>query len=99
LKWLICLCSIISECIDSYIQKFAKEEWTQLQFTFERVTTEDDLRQWQMGVKTTYRAYAQDSDIEIVKQDEDAPEDEKRASGLIAQIVSVKLSHYLMKNR
>ena len=52
-----------------------------------------------MGVKATYRAYAQDSYIEIVEQDEDAPEDEKRASGLIAQIVSVKLSHYLMKNR
>jgi hypothetical protein len=50
---------------DSDLGRFAKEEWTQLQFTFERVG-DDEKDRYPMGVKSTYKAYSQDEVIEIV---------------------------------
>lgn len=65
-------------CFDKHFGRFAKEEWAQSQFVFEKVPVSDDHP---MGVKTTYRAYCQDEYIEIVED----PECEKSLSGLIPQ--------------
>ena len=42
--------------VDSDISRFAKEEWTQLQMTFERVN-ESERGRYPHLVKTTYKAY------------------------------------------
>ena len=42
--------------IDTEVGRFAKEEWTQLQITFERVG-EDERERYPHLVKTTYKAY------------------------------------------
>jgi hypothetical protein len=65
-------------CVDEAVARFAKEEWAQLQFTFERVPLSDDHP---LGVKTTYRSYVQDSFIEIVETDDV----DSAVSGLIPQ--------------
>jgi hypothetical protein len=65
-------------CFDPQFGRFAKEEWAQSQFMFEKVPVSDDHP---MGVKTTYRAYCQDEFIEIVED----PECEKSLCGLIPQ--------------
>lgn len=51
-----------SNSIDKKFGRYAKKEWTQLQFTFEAVERSTDFPE---GVKTTYRKYAADSVIEI----------------------------------
>lgn len=53
-------------CIDPHLGHYAKEEWTQLQWIFERVEPSHD---YPLGVKTTYRAYAQDEYFEIVEDE------------------------------
>ena len=45
---------ILEGCIGVDIGRFAKEEWTQLQFTFERVVTPAELTEHPLGVKTLY---------------------------------------------
>jgi hypothetical protein len=69
-------------CADPLIGRFAKEEWTELQFTFERVAA---CARYEDGVKVTSRAYSQDEVIEIV----DDPLKES-ISGLIPQLTTVK---------
>lgn len=65
-------------CLDKDFGRFAKEEWTQSQFNFERVPVSEI---YPMGVKTTYRAYCQDEYIEIVED----PKCERSICGLIPQ--------------
>ena len=60
--------TLLKDCIDPSLSRFSKEEWAQLQFTFEAV---DVCDKYPTGVKTTYRAYTQDSFIEIVEDDGD----------------------------
>ena len=66
--------------IDTEVGRFAKEEWTQLQMTFERVG-EDERERYPHLVKTTYKAYDQDEVVEIV----DDPAKES-ITGLIPQL-------------
>ena len=73
--------SLFKDCIDARLSRFSKEEWAQLQFIFEADADSS------MGVKTTYRAYAQDSFIEIV---EDDAVEQQSACGLIPQECIVK---------
>lgn len=56
-----------SGSIDKKFGRYAKKEWTQLQFTFESVEPSVHFPQ---GVKTTYRKYAADKVIEIERCDE-----------------------------
>jgi hypothetical protein len=75
--------SLFKDCIDPKLARYCKEEWAQLQFTFESVEVSDI---YPTGVKTTYRAYTQDTYIEIV-------EDESKKNsvcGLIPQECIVK---------
>jgi hypothetical protein len=65
---------------DADVSRFAKEDWTQLQMTFERVG-EDERDRYPLGVKMTYKAYSQDEAIEIV----DDPAKES-ITGLIPQL-------------
>jgi len=51
-----------SKSIDKKFGRYAKKEWTQLQFIFEAVEQSSDFPE---GVRTTYRRYAADSVIEI----------------------------------
>jgi hypothetical protein len=74
--------SVLEDCIDPVLGRFVKEEWAQLQFTFESVDVSEDHP---LGVKTTYRAYAQDSYIEIVEDDKD-----RSLCGLIPQECTVQ---------
>jgi hypothetical protein len=66
--------------IDSSFERFAKEEWTQLKFNFERCG-DDERDRYPLGVKVTYSAYAQGEVIEIV----DDPLKES-ITGLIPQL-------------
>ena len=66
--------------IDPDIARFAKEDWTQLKMTFERVAPEERER-YPTGVKVTYEAYDQDAVVEIV----DDPNKES-ITGLIPQL-------------
>ena len=52
--------------IDSELSRFEKEEWTQLQISFERVEDEFQRGRYPLLVKTTYRAYSQHDVLEIV---------------------------------
>ena len=74
--------SLFADCIDTKLARCWKEEWAQLQFTFESVEVSEA---YPLGVKTTYRAYTQNSFIEIV-------EDERGEAvcGLIPQECIVK---------
>jgi hypothetical protein len=65
---------------DTELGRFAKEEWTQLKMTFERVG-DDERDRYPFGVKTTYEAYDQAEVIEIV----DDP-DKESITGLIPQL-------------
>jgi hypothetical protein len=65
---------------DLSIGRFAKEDWTQLQMTFEKVADAERDR-YPLGVKMTYKAYGQDEAIEIV----DDP-DKESITGLIPQL-------------
>ena len=78
-------CKILEGCIDVDIGRFAKEEWTQLQFTFERVVTPAELTEHPLGVKTSYRAYASEEYIEIVEDT-----DQQSLCGLVAQLCEVQ---------
>ena len=60
--------SMFADCVDPSVGRFSKEEWAQLQFTFESVEVSDAHP---TGVKTSYRAYTQDTYIEIVEDDKD----------------------------
>jgi hypothetical protein len=71
---------------DSDIGRFAKEDWTQLQMTFERVSDDERYRH-PLGVKLTYKAYDQDEVIEIV----DDP-DKDSITGLIPQLTLYPVS-------
>ena len=57
----------LKSCVDPDFKRFAKQEWAQLQWIFEKV---DLCEKYHLGVKTTYRAYAQDIMNEIVESDE-----------------------------
>jgi hypothetical protein len=50
-------------CFDNHFGRFAKEDWAQSHFTFEKVLVSDTHP---MGVKSTYRAYCQDEYFERV---------------------------------
>jgi hypothetical protein len=67
---------------DKDIGRFAKEDWTQLQITFERVG-DDERGRYPHGVKTTYKAYSQDEVIEIV---DDPNTEDPSITGLIPQL-------------
>jgi hypothetical protein len=60
--------SMFEDCMDPDLGRFAKEEWAQLQFIFTAVDIDEE---YPMGVKAEYRAYAQDTYIEIVEDDKD----------------------------
>jgi hypothetical protein len=51
-------------CMDKQLARYAKLAWTQLQWRFQQVEVSPDFP---LGVKTTYRAYAQDVVNEIVE--------------------------------
>jgi hypothetical protein len=59
--------SVISECMDSHFGRYAKLQWTQLQWRFQRVPISTNFP---LGVKTTYRAFCQDEVWEIIKDSE-----------------------------
>jgi len=59
--------SVISECMDSHFGRYAKLQWTQLQWRFQRVPISVNFP---LGVKTTYRAFCQDEVWEIIKDSE-----------------------------
>ena len=44
--------------IDKKFAKYSKEKWTQLQWRFQKVSQSKDFP---LGVKTTYRAYASEN--------------------------------------
>jgi len=52
--------TVLQDHIDHKFGRYAKQELTQLQFTFEAVGVSDDFP---LGVKTTYRAYASKDDL------------------------------------
>ena len=56
--------SCFESCIDSKLNRYSKLAWTQLQWRFQQV---DACSDFPLGVKTTYRAYAQDVVNEIVE--------------------------------
>ena len=72
--------SHIAPCMDRDFGRYAKLEWTQLQWQFQKV---DICSSFPLGVKTTYRAYAQDSVIEIIR-------DKTQQIGFSAQKCNVK---------
>ena len=55
--------SLLEPCMDTRFGRYAKCAWTQLQWKFEAIQPCADFP---LGVKTTYRAYAQDQVNEIV---------------------------------
>ena len=55
--------SLFKDCIDPKLARYCKEEWAQLQFTFESV---EICVEYPAGVKPTYRVYTQNSYIEII---------------------------------
>ena len=69
--------------VDPKVERFAKEEWTQLQFIFERV---EPSERYEHGVKATCRPYAKDEVVEIV----DDP-DQDSITGLIPQLTKVNI--------
>jgi hypothetical protein len=60
-------CAYLAGCMDSQFARYAKQEWTQLQFIFEAV--EKNKETYPLGVKTSYRAYCQDFVTEIVSEE------------------------------
>jgi len=58
--------SYIEPFMDSKFGRYAKEQWTQLQWKFTRI---DKSRDFPLGVKITYRAYAADT-VCLVSADE-----------------------------
>jgi len=54
--------ALLKPYMDQKFERYAKAKWTQLQFRFEAVPLSEDFP---LGVKTTYRRYAQDKVIEI----------------------------------
>lgn len=58
------------KCIDPFFGRVHKEEWAQLQITFERAEVSETHP---LGVRMTYKAYAQDSFVEIVEDEEGMP--------------------------
>ena len=71
--------------IDSDFGLFAEQDWTQLQFIFERVD-ESERDRYPLLVKVSYRAYAQDDGIEIVDD-----EDHETITGLKPQLTRAPL--------
>jgi len=61
--------TLLNMCVDPNFERYAKEEYTQLQWTFEAVPSNNDT--YPFGCKTTYRAFCQDKVMEIVT-DQDA---------------------------
>ena len=57
IKWL-------KPCIDPELNRHVKTEFTQLQWKFEKVSVDANFP---LGVRTTYRAFSQDSVFEIIK--------------------------------
>ena len=53
--------------MDSHFGRYAKLQWTQLQWRFQRVPIST---KFPLGVKTTYRAFCQDEVREIIKDSE-----------------------------
>ena len=79
--------NLLSGCVDPAVARFSKEEWAQLQFTFESVKM---CEKYPTGVKTTYRAYTQDSFIEIVEEDKKQNGQAQSICGLIPQECKVR---------
>jgi hypothetical protein len=71
-------CKAMTGSMDKKFSRFAKEEWTQCQFTFEAC---DVTPRHPMGYSTTYRPYCQSEYVEIV---EDPTKD--TLCGLIPQL-------------
>jgi len=57
-------CAFLKGCIDPSFARAHKEEWAQLQITFERAEVSETHP---LGVRMTYKAYAQDTFVEIVE--------------------------------
>jgi len=57
---------LLSPCMDKKFGRYAKGEWTQLQFIFQSVPVETDFP---LGVKTTYRRYCADQVMEVERND------------------------------
>jgi hypothetical protein len=57
--------SLFKDCIE--LARYYKEEWAQLQFTFESV---EICVEYPTGVKTTYRVYTQNCYIEIIEDEQ-----------------------------
>lgn len=55
---------VLKPCMDRSFQRYAKMEWTQLQFIFQAVPIDENFP---LGVKTTYRRYSADKVCEVVK--------------------------------
>jgi hypothetical protein len=77
---------ILDGCIDPNLGRWAKEEWAQLQLTFERAEKSAENL---LGVKTTYRPYVQDEFIEIV-EDLGPKTEYSSVCGLIPQLCECK---------
>jgi hypothetical protein len=75
---------MLKDCIDPHLGRLFKEEWTQLQVILEADNNSP------MGVKCTYRAYAQDDFIEIVEEENYPGPDAQSISGLIPQHCKVR---------
>ena len=77
---------VMKDCVDQDMARFGKEEWAQLQITFE--TCEVSALN-PRGVKTTYRPYVQDMYVEIV-EDAETDTEYKSICGLIPQQCEVR---------
>jgi hypothetical protein len=75
---------ILDKCIDPNLSRMFKEEWTQLQITFE-----SDVHS-HLGVKCSYRAYVQDEFVEIVEEESFPGPNATSYSGIIPQLARVK---------
>ncbi len=75
---------ILKDCIDPHLGRLFKEEWAQLQIILE--ADEKSV----MGVKCTYRAYAQADFIEIVEEENFPGPNAESICGLIPQEARVK---------
>jgi hypothetical protein len=57
---------ILGPLVDKNFGRYAKEDYTQLQFTFEAI---EPSPMFPLGCRTTYRAYSRDEVIEIVQHE------------------------------
>ena len=69
---------IFKDCVDPALGRFAKQEWTVLQFTFEATPVSD---RHPLGVEKTYKYYVQDEFVEIVED-----QDGTSRCGLVPQV-------------